>query len=244
VSEWKTASLAQKFLRDVRGAIPGAQLQFEVLTRIVRKWSPEPARILDLGCGDGILGDLLCGLYPRAQLVLVDFSAPMLDAARKRLSHQSSTVFITADFGDPSWVDRVAGEGPFDIVVSGFSIHHQPDARKRLLYAEIYHLLVPAGIFLNLEHVSSSSKAGTELFDELFIDSLWEFHRSSERMQSREEVAQGYYNRPDKEENILAPVEDQCEWLRSVGFTDVDCFLKIFELAVFGGRKPIVIRNR
>jgi hypothetical protein len=26
--------------------------------------------------------------------------------------------------------------------------------------------------------------------------------------------------------------------LREIGYTDVDCYLKVFELAVFGGRKP------
>ena len=36
----------------------------------------------------------------------------------------------------------------------------------------------------------------------------------------------------------MASVEDQCEWLREIGFADVDCFFKVFELAVFGGRKP------
>ena len=44
--------------------------------------------------------------------------------------------------------------------------------------------------------------------------------------------------RDDKEANILAPVEVQCEWLRECGFEDVDCFFKFFELAVFGGRPP------
>ena len=39
-------------------------------------------------------------------------------------------------------------------------------------------------------------------------------------------------------DNILAPVGDQCDWLREIGFEDVDCYFKIFELAVFGGRKP------
>ena len=41
-----------------------------------------------------------------------------------------------------------------------------------------------------------------------------------------------------QEGNILAPVELQCEWLRRIGFEDVDCYFKIFELAVFGGRRP------
>ena len=47
-----------------------------------------------------------------------------------------------------------------------------------------------------------------------------------------------YHARPDKADNILAPVEQQCLWLRDIGFADVDVFWKWFELALFGGRKP------
>jgi len=45
-------------------------------------------------------------------------------------------------------------------------------------------------------------------------------------------------HRPDKAANILAPVETQCRWLRRIGFVEVDCYFKHFELAVFGGRRP------
>ena len=55
---------------------------------------------------------------------------------------------------------------------------------------------------------------------------------------TRDDVAAEYFNRPDKAANILAPLERQCEWLRAIGFTDVDCYFKSFELAVFGGRRP------
>ena len=41
----------------------------------------------------------------------------------------------------------------------------------------------------------------------------------------------------DKKENKPASVEMQCQWLRGIGFQDVDCFFKTFELALFGGRK-------
>lgn len=47
-----------------------------------------------------------------------------------------------------------------------------------------------------------------------------------------------YVHRPDKDANILALVEPQCEWLREFGFEDVDCYFKIFELAIIGGRRP------
>jgi hypothetical protein len=33
-------------------------------------------------------------------------------------------------------------------------------------------------------------------------------------------------------------VDRQCQWLEAIGFVDVDCFFKLFELASFGGRKP------
>jgi len=54
----------------------------------------------------------------------------------------------------------------------------------------------------------------------------------------REEVAQTYYSRTDKTANLLAPVESQCQWLREIGYRDVDCYMKIFELALFGARRP------
>ena len=217
--------------------MPAARLQLEVLSHIARLWCPAPSRILDLGCGNGILGRALSGVFPAAHVVFADFSDPMLDAARKILGQEPRATVVKADFASPAWLEAVGGKPPFDIVVSGFAIHHQPDKRKKQLYAEIFDILAPSGAFLNLEHVASVSKAGEELFDEFFIDHLWDFHRSSGRAQTRENVASTYHNRPDRKENILATVEEQCRWLRRIGFADVDCFLKVFELALFGGRK-------
>jgi len=133
----------------------------------------------------------------------------------------------------PDWVDAVRPFAPFDAVVSGYSIHHQPDQRKREVYGEIYGLLASGGIFVNVEHVSSPTDWLGAMQDELFVDNLHAIHPG----QTRAEVASVYYNRSDKAANILAPVELQCQWLREIGFTDVDCYLKIFEEAVFGGRK-------
>jgi hypothetical protein len=55
---------------------------------------------------------------------------------------------------------------------------------------------------------------------------------------TQEQIALEYYHRPDKTANILAPMEDQCQWLREIGFEHVDCYFKILELALFGGKRP------
>ena len=122
-------------------------------------------------------------------------------------------------------------------MISGFAIHHLTNARKQTLYGEIFALLGPRGLFLNLEHVSSAKPSGTDLFDAFLIDHLHRFQHLSDPCLSRETTAAGYTNRPDRHDNILAPVEEQCRWLRQIGFTDVDCFFKAFELAIFGGRR-------
>ena len=237
-SEWQTQALSTAYLEGVRGAIPGAALQLDVIAKIVGLWCDAPSHILDLGCGNGILGRFLLGLFPAAQGLFVDFSQPMLAAARENLSDRPRATIVEADFGTPQWLEAVAAHQPFDVVISGFAIHHQPDTRKQALYAEIYRLLAAGGVFLNLEHVASRTPAGEHLFDEFFIDHLHDYHLALAPGQARASVADTYTKRPDKHENILAPVGDQCRWLREIGFEDVDCFFKLFELALFGGRKP------
>jgi SAM-dependent methyltransferase len=236
-SEWQKEELATAFIEGVRGAIPGADMQFAVLGKIVQHWCESPTTILDLGCGNGILGRLLLDTFPSARGVFLDFSDPMLHAARENLDGYKQAELFTADFATSKWMDVVAKFQSFDLIVSGFAIHHQPDERKKVLYGEIFDLLSPGGVFLNLEHVASCTPAGEQIFDDFFVDHLYEFHAASDPDTTREGIADTYYKRPDKNENILAPVEDQCRWLREMGFQDVDCFFKVFELALFGGRK-------
>lgn len=235
---WQSAALAAQFLSGVRGAIPLAQTQIDVMLRLAKAAQPEARSFLDLGCGDGILGHALMSAYPEAQAVFVDFSEAMIDAARQRVGEAANPVFLVQDYGPKGWQAALAAHGPFDVIVSGFSIHHQPDERKREVYAELYDLLNPGGIFLNLEHVQSPTRWLEAQFDDLMIDATYDYHLRTGGTQTRQQVADTFYYRPDKAANILAPVETQLTWLRDIGFTDVDCTLKIFELALFGGRKP------
>jgi len=169
-------------------------------------------RVLDLGSGDGRLLALVKLARPEAKSVALDFSPVMLDRLRGRFAGDPSVRVLEHDLDRP-----LPALGAFQAVVSSFAIHHLRHQRKRELYREIYALLAPQGIFLNLEHVSSPTPA----LHLQFLDAL------------------GWPRELDDPSNKLLDVETQLAWLREIGFADADCLWKWRELALLAGVKPL-----
>jgi SAM-dependent methyltransferase len=236
---WQSQEVIGRYLTGVRRYIPLAAEQLDVMLRVVAN-RPEPvSSFLDLGCGDGILAGVILDRYPNAAGTLLDFAQPMLDAARQKLANVSAGLhFVQADYATPAWLETVQNRAPFDLIVSGYSIHHQPDSRKQDLYAEIFNLLQPGGMFINVEHVASPSAWTEELWNTLFIDALWQMYYDQGQPKSREQIRSDFLNSEESAANIVTLTETQCDWLRGIGFVHVDCYFKIFELAVFGGVRP------
>jgi tRNA (cmo5U34)-methyltransferase len=235
---WKLPAIVSRFL-SYREAIPMAQEQIGVMMSILKTREQPFENFLDLGCGDGILGAAVLGEYPSAHGVLVDFSEPMLEQAHEGLKDYAGQLeFENLDYGDPAWVNRMQPYGPFDAIVSGYSIHHQPDARKREVCQEIFSLLKPDGWFINIEHVSSAAQINIDLYEHHYVSARLAIEKQNGGTRTFEQITEEYRNRPDKAANILASTELQCDWLREIGYEEVDCYFRIFELAVFGGRRP------
>lgn len=229
---WQSAEVTEIFLKNVRGAFPYAADQLAIMLQLLQAGRPV-RRFLDLGCGDGILAAAVHQHWPDAHGVLIDFSEPMLNAARARLGDCAS--IQTRDFSAANWAD---GLGRFDAVVSGFAIHHHSDTQKQQIYRDIFSLLEPGGWFVHIEHTASASPLGHHLWQQQMVDALYRYRQQQTPATTREQVEQDFINRQEREADCLASVWDQCQWLRSIGFVDVDCFFKSYELAVFGGRAP------
>jgi len=174
---------------------------------------PENAhRILDLGTGDGRLLALLLIDRPHASGVALDFSPTMLQKVRERLAANPQIAVVAHNLNEP-----LPELGQFDVIVSSLAIHHCSHERKYSLYAEIFDHLEPGGFFCNLEHVASSTLA----LHEHFLEAI------------------GCTSETEDPSNQLLDVETQLQWLRTIGFTDVDCYWKWLELALLVGVKPI-----
>ena len=179
----------------------------------LREFLPETVgRALDLGTGDGRLLSMVLSVSPRARAIGLDMSPPMLEAARARFAGDPRVQIVEHDLNDP-----LPPFGGFGAIVSSFAIHHCSDDRKRSLYEECFDRLVPGGVLLNLEHVSSPS----------------------ERLQDQFLAAVGMTRAEEDRSNVLLDAWTQVRWLEELGFVDADCYWKWREFALLGGIRPL-----
>ena len=167
-------------------------------------------RALDLGCGDGRLLALVLDARPDAvEGIGVDRSEPMLALARERFVGDERARIIDGDLEQP-----LPDFGSFDVIVSGFAIHHLEDERKRALFSEVAAALRPGGVFANLEVVRCATP---------------ELHTEFERR----------IDRPGGDpEDRLVEVEPQLQWMREAGLTQVDCQWRWRGFALLVGSGP------
>jgi tRNA (cmo5U34)-methyltransferase len=203
---WSSTEHAVAYLgraREIPRRVEGETALIECLPPIV-------SRVLDLGSGDGHLLALVLAARPGAEGVALDFSPAMLERSRARFERNADATVVAHNLDE-----QLPPLGRFDVVVSCFAIHHVSHARKKALYAEIFDVLEPGGVFCNLEHVASP----TGRLHDQFLSAL------------------GVAPADEDPSNKLLDVHTQLEWLRAIGFDDVDCHWKWRELALLAGVK-------
>lgn len=238
--KWRDDERAKRYIRDAQaGGIPLEAEQLDVMMRLVARNRQNVSSFMDIGCGHGVLASVILERYPEACGILIDFNDVMLDAARATLADCGQSLqYINSDYGDEA-LDKTfaAQKGKIDVIVSRLSIHHQTDERKREIYGEIFNLLRPGGVFVNIEFVAPASREAKAIFEDYIIDRTYENLLRSGTNKSKDEFARDIRERHKHDTEVIASVEAQCAWLRDIGFVDVNCFFKIFEIAVFGGWK-------
>ncbi|HQT46935.1 MAG: hypothetical protein B7X08_04890 [Acidocella sp. 20-63-7] len=132
--------IADAFAAQAQAYDSVANVQREVARRLAariqaRLPSP-PRRILEIGCGTGLLSEALAAAFPNSALLLTDLAPAMLARCEARLGARAE--YLVLDGEDP-----VQATGPFDLIASSLAIQWFTNLGCGL--ERLSHLLAPGG---------------------------------------------------------------------------------------------------
>ena len=210
---------ASTYDRDRAKLIPGCDAFYRWAIDLI----PAGAKtIVDLGAGSGLLTQLVRQRFPNAAIHLIDFSAAMLDLARKRLGDDPNLTFTQADYATDPIPSNVCA------IVSSLSIHHLDDDAKRHVFRKAHEALKPRGVFVNAEQVAGPTP---ELDDR--YRALW-LHQVRTLGATEQQITDSLYR---QQQDRCVDVGRQLAWMREAGFADADCWYKEARFAVLAGTR-------
>lgn len=144
---------------------PTALRLLETVAPVLR--GGEPARIVDVGTGTGVLALAAASRWPAASVVGVDGSAAMLAVARRTAQRRLTPAEQARVDWRTALADRLPwGPGEFDLAVSSFVLQLVPD-RLRVL-REVHRILRPGGLLAYVTWLDAEDGfVPQSLFDEL-----------------------------------------------------------------------------
>lgn len=236
-SAWSEKNFASNYLDKADIYIMERRSLFWTVVSNFRHFAPvkDTVRLLDIGCGDGILTELLLKETNTIHATLLDASETMISRAKERLSPFRHTSFVTASFQEI--LDRKVELGTHDFCVSSMAIHHLSLEEKSSLFKLIAACLSPGGRFVNIDVVLPPSGELESWYFSLWSDWMKDMmDRRGITDETPDELIRRYKdpstdNRPDT-------LENQMKAMGKAGFRDVDCYYKNGIFAVFGGKVP------
>jgi tRNA (cmo5U34)-methyltransferase len=228
---------SERFVDVGRFFVPDREAQIDVVCTLLEHVDRRAplGRVLDLGCGEGVLCEAILTRFPRARVHGVDASAVMLRRAIARLAPFGERFQpVLAELGARDW--RAAAQ-PASAVVSSLAVHHLDGPGKRSLFADVRRMLAPGGALVVADVMRPASEAGRLLAARQWDEAVRE--RTAGDAAAYEEFrTQGWnmYAAPepdpvDKPSTLL----EHLEWLQDAGFGQVDAYWMRAGHAIVGG---------
>ena len=232
-SQWIESDFTQNYRDDADIYLP-FRSQFIVVTKSIYSYfnnvKDSDAKILDLGCGDGLFIQEFLKSFSPLSITLIDGSSEMLESAKKRLKNKTNINFINSTFQE--LLKKKPLKGNFNFIFSSLAIHHLGFEEKKQLYKYVYKLLSKGGLFLNYDVVIHPSKKNEKYY--LSLWKQWIEEHPSERSKMLLGIPEQYKKNKD---NIPDTLKLQLETLENIGFKDVDNYFKYGLFVLFGGVK-------
>jgi tRNA (cmo5U34)-methyltransferase len=210
----------------------------DLVAEACRRYLPEEAKIIDLGCGTGNASLAILRKIPSARIFLIDGSERMVKVAAKKISCAHPEAILgckVADLAKSDWDDGIEGDGllgeGYDAIVSTLVLEHLPFDRYKAAIAKCYRRLKPGGWLLAAE---GYAEEGSDM-QEWFFEEM-EQRRKAVDPELSEFVAR---LRNEKETHYYCSKAEKEEWWRQAGYVQVNVLWQYLCVALMVGRRYI-----
>jgi len=125
-------AICRRFSRAAATYDEHARLQMELAEELAAVLSRSravgrPQRILEIGCGTGSYTGLLASRFPQAEIVALDFSQSMIDAAAAKMANWPGLRLVCVD--GEKFLANDRGEELYDLITSNATLQWLTDLR-------------------------------------------------------------------------------------------------------------------
>lgn len=117
--------------------------QVDLLVQILSSYITQPVRMLDFGCGDGLMTYYVQRAFTQAHIVGVDTNAQLID--------QALSDYQTIDFRQVNECKLPFDNNSFDIIYAAQVFHHIPKHDQLRMLIELKRIIKKGGIMIILE---------------------------------------------------------------------------------------------
>jgi len=141
---------------DYQGA--AEQSKYRLTLQVARRWKPNPAQVLDVGCSLGYMTEMLAGYAPEVRAFDVSETAVRLTQARCAALRTSTRFDVClGDALSPAYADS-----QFDVVFAGDVLQGVFESSERAVQAvrALLPLLAPGGVLIVTDFLNPTQQNG------------------------------------------------------------------------------------
>ena len=214
--------------------VPGYQEMLDLVAEACRRYLPQEAKIIDLGCGTGNAALAVLQKIPSARIYLIDGSERMVKVAAEKISRAYPDAILgcrVADLAGSDWDEGLEGDAGMTPSVSTLVLEHLPFDRYKAAIAKCYRLLKPGGWLLAAE---GYSEEGSDMQE-------WFFQEMEDRRRAVDPELSDFVARlrDEKETHYYCSKAEKEDWWRQAGFVQVNVLWQYLCIALMAGRKPV-----
>jgi tRNA (cmo5U34)-methyltransferase len=178
--------------------------------------------VIDLGCGTGTVAYKIKTAFPNSKISCLDIAENMIKMAQIKTGEDID--YYINDFYEFDFDKK------YDVIISSLALHHLAnDDDKKMFYGKIYNALTDNGVFYNADVVTGSNSHLQDLY-------MAKWKAFMAKNVSSDEIENKWIVKYKAEDRPTCLI-NHINWLKEIGYKDIDVVWKYYNYCVYGGYK-------